>query len=120
MTALDLRAAAQQLHQAALAAVDPAEAVYKFLSRVGDQILVADRSYNLRDYDRVLLIGAGKAAVPMADAVSEVLRDRLSGGVIITKYHHVDRALPDEGHELRVAGPEAEPYEHGGRPPTMI
>ena len=44
----------------------------------------------------MFLIGAGKAAVPMADAVSEVLRDRLSGGVIITKYHHVDRPLPDQ------------------------
>ncbi len=95
MTDLDLRAAAQRLQQAALAAVDPAEAVYKFVSRVGDQILVTDRAYLLREFDRVLLIGAGKAAVPMADAVSEVLRDRLSGGVIITKYHHVDRALPD-------------------------
>ena len=95
MTELDLRAVAQQLQKAALAAVDPAEAVYKFMSRVGDQILIADRSYNLRDFDRVFLIGAGKAAVPMADAVSEVLRDQLSGGVLITKYHHIDRSLPD-------------------------
>jgi hydroxypyruvate reductase len=95
MANLDLAAVAQQLQQAALAAVDPAEAVYKFVSRVGDQILVADRSYNLREVDRVFLIGAGKAAVPMADAVSEVLRDRLGGGVIITKYRHVDRPLPD-------------------------
>ena len=95
MTDLDLHAAAHQLQQAALAAVDPAEAVYKFVSRVGDQLLVADRSYNLREFDRVFLIGAGKAAVPMADAVSEVLRDHLSGGVIITKYQHVDRPLPD-------------------------
>lgn len=96
MAELDLRAVAHQLQQAALAAVDPAEAVYKHVSRVGDQILVADCSYNLREFDRVLLIGAGKAAMPMADAVSEVLRDRLSGGVIITKYHHVDRLLPDQ------------------------
>jgi hydroxypyruvate reductase len=95
MPALDLRAVAQQLQQAALAAVDPAEAVYKFISRVGDQILVADRSYNLRSYDRVFLIGAGKAAVPMADAVSEVLHNRLDRGVIITKHQHVDRSLPD-------------------------
>ncbi len=93
-TDLDLRAAARQLQQAALAAVDPAEAVYQFVSRVGDQILVADRSYPLREFDRVFLIGAGKAAMPMADAVSEVLRDRLHGGVVITKYHHADRPLP--------------------------
>jgi len=94
-TDLDLRAAARQLQQAALAAVDPAEAVYQFVSRVGDQMLVADRSYPLREFDRVFLIGAGKAAMPMADAVSEVLRDRLNGGVVITKYHHADRPLPD-------------------------
>jgi hydroxypyruvate reductase len=95
MTDLDLRAAARHLQRAALAAVDPAEAVYKFVSRVGDQILVVDQSYNLREFDRVFLVGAGKAAMPMADAVSEVLRDRLNGGVIITKYQHADRALPD-------------------------
>jgi glycerate 2-kinase len=95
MSAIDLRAVAQQLQQAALAAADPAEAVYKFMSRVGDQILIADRSYDLREFDRIFLIGAGKAAVPMADAVSEVLRDRLDRGVIITKYHHADRPLPD-------------------------
>jgi hydroxypyruvate reductase len=86
---------ARHLQQAALAAVDPAEAVYHFASRVGDQILVADRAYSLREFDRVWLIGAGKAAVPMADAVCEVLRDHLHGGVIITKYQHVDRPLPD-------------------------
>ena len=96
MTEIDLRAVAQQLQQAALAAVDPAEAVYKFMSRVGDQILVADRSYPLREFERVFLIGAGKAAMPMSEAVSEVLRNHLKSGVIITKYHHVDRSLPDQ------------------------
>src|SRR5512147_2739742 len=95
MTDLDLRVAAHQLQRAALAAVDPAEAVYKLVSRVGEQILVADRPYNLREFDRVWLAGAGKAAMPMADALSEVLHERLSGGVIITKYHHADRELPD-------------------------
>lgn len=95
MIDLDLRAVAHQLQQAALAAVNPAEAVYRFVSRMGDQILVADRTYPLREFDRVFLIGAGKAAMPMADAVSEVLRDRLSNGVIITKYQHADRPLPD-------------------------
>ena len=95
MTEIDLPSVARQLQQAALAAVDPAEAVYKFVSRVGDQLLVADRSYSLREFERVVLIGAGKAAMPMADAVSEVLHDRLNSGVIITKYQHRDRALPD-------------------------
>jgi glycerate 2-kinase len=96
MTALDLRASAAQLLRAALAAVDPAEAVYRFVSRVGDRILIDGQAYALHDFDHVYLIGAGKAAVPMTEAIGEVLRDRLSGGVIITKYQHVDRSLPDQ------------------------
>lgn len=92
----DLRAMAAHLQHAALRAVDPAEAVYKFISRVGDQLLIDTHAYSLRNFERVFVVGAGKAAMPMADAVCEVLRDQLSGGVIITKYQHVDRALPDQ------------------------
>ena len=91
----DLRAIAAQLQQAALHAVDPAEAVYKFMSRIGDQLLVDSRAYALRNFERVFVVGAGKAAMPMADAVCEVLGDQLSDGVIITKYGHIDRSLPD-------------------------
>jgi glycerate 2-kinase len=91
----DLRAVAAQLLDAALRAVEPAKAVYNFVSRVGDQLLVDSRAYALRDFERVFVVGAGKAAMPMAAAVGDMLGDRLSGGVIITKYGHVDRALPD-------------------------
>ncbi len=89
-----LRSIAAQLQQAALEAVEPAEAVYRVLTRVGNSILVNDRAYDLGQYDRILIVGAGKASIPMADAVAEVLRDRLTGGVVITKYQHTDRSLP--------------------------
>jgi glycerate 2-kinase len=92
----DLRAVARQLQQAALAAVDPAEAVYRCVSRVGDRLLIDQQAYTLRDFDHIYLVGAGKAAMPMAEAIGEVLRDHLSGGAIITKYHHIDRPLPDQ------------------------
>ncbi len=95
-SSLDLRVIAAQLQHAALRAVDPAEAVYKFVSRVGDQILIDNHAYDLGGVDRVLVVGAGKASIPMADAVCEVLRDRLHRGVVITKYQHIDRSLPDQ------------------------
>lgn len=102
-TPLDLRAALARLQRAALRAADPAEAVYKAVSRVGDQLLVGDRAYFLRDFAGVHVVGAGKAAAPMAEAVSEVLRDDLTGGLIITKYGHIDRPLPDRI-QVREAG----------------
>lgn len=96
MTApLDLRTAATRLRHAALRAVDPAEAVYKTMSRVGDQLLIGQQAYSLPDFGHVYVVGAGKAAVPMAEAVCEVLRDNLTSGFIITKYGHIDRPLPD-------------------------
>ena len=86
---------AAQLQRAALAAVDPAEAVYHHLSRVSNRLLIDRQSYALPDYKDIYVVGAGKAAIPMADAVCEVLHDRISGGVIITKYGHADRQLPE-------------------------
>ncbi|HZY43494.1 MAG TPA: glycerate kinase [Anaerolineae bacterium] len=88
-----LRSVAALLQQAALEAVEPAEAVYRVLTRVGNSILVNDQAYDLTSFDRVVIVGAGKASIPMADAVAEVLRDRLTGGVVITKYQHTDRSL---------------------------
>lgn len=73
---------------AALQAVEPAHAVRRHLARRGEVLLAAGRTYDLRRLRHLWLIGAGKAAVPMAWAVAEVLGEDLSGGLIITKYGH--------------------------------
>ncbi len=70
---------------AALRAVDPATAVARFLEREGDLLFAGGRSYDLSRFRRVFLIGAGKAAAPMARAAARIIGDRLSGGMIITK-----------------------------------
>ena len=54
---------------AALEAVDPAAAVEQHLRREGDLLHVGNQTYDLTSYERVLLVGAGKAGVPMAPLV---------------------------------------------------
>jgi hydroxypyruvate reductase len=88
MPGRDLHAVATALQQAALAAVEPAAAVHQYVWREGDTLIVADRHYDLRDYERVFVLGAGKAAVPMATAIADALADRLTAGSIVTKYGH--------------------------------
>lgn len=83
------RRAALDVLVAALEAADPGKAVRRFLQRQGETLRVADRSYDLRSYDRVLVVGAGKAGAAMAAAVEEVLGDRVSEGVVNVKYGHV-------------------------------
>jgi hydroxypyruvate reductase len=88
MPGRDLHAVATALQQAALAAVEPAAAVHQYVRREGDTLIVADRHYDLRDYERVFIVGGGKAAVPMATAIADALADRLTAGSIVTKYGH--------------------------------
>ncbi len=72
----------------ALGSVDPGEAVRDNLSISGHSLLVEDREYDLRDIKRIKVVGAGKAAAPMARAVGDVLLDRVDGGLIIVKHGH--------------------------------
>jgi glycerate 2-kinase len=76
------------IFEAGLRAVDPAEAVSRAVREQGGRLLVADKAYRLDDYERVFVIGAGKAGAPMARAIEEVLGDRLADGWINVKYGH--------------------------------
>ncbi|TLN20509.1 DUF4147 domain-containing protein, partial [bacterium] len=68
---------------AALQAVDPQLAVLSALRQDGE--IVA----HLGASRRVLVVGAGKAAYPMALALEETLGERLSDGLMVTKDGHL-------------------------------
>jgi hydroxypyruvate reductase len=78
-------AAVTRILAAAIAAVEPAAAVRRYLRRDGAFLYAADQEYNLADFDRVFLIGAGKAGAPMTLAAADVIGDRLTGGVVVVK-----------------------------------
>jgi hydroxypyruvate reductase len=74
--------------QAALAAVEPGEAVRRALRRDGDRLTVGDRSFDLSAYERVIVVGAGKASAPMAAAVEDVLGEKVADGLVVVKHGH--------------------------------
>lgn len=72
----------------AIAAVSPDPAMRAALS-LEDSILTVDgRKYDLADYERIFVLGAGKASAAMAQTLEDMLGDRLHGGIIATKYDH--------------------------------
>ncbi|NTW59218.1 MAG: glycerate kinase [Nitrospirae bacterium] len=73
---------------AALAAVDPYRAVTRALRVEGSRVAAGGSVYDLNIFDRVLVIGAGKATASMAAAVEDVLGGRIDRGVIVVKYGH--------------------------------
>jgi glycerate-2-kinase len=68
---------------AALAAADPARIMRKHL-RLNRGILRADTlQFLLKDYQRIFVIGGGKASGYMAEEVEKLLGKRIAGGLVI-------------------------------------
>ena len=82
--------------ESALAAADPATAVRKTLLRNNEQLCIGGDTYDLDAYQHVYVVGFGKAATPMAEATLQIVGDRVTTGVIVTKYGHG----PDVGASL--------------------
>lgn len=82
------KAILRTIFQAGIEAVDPEAAVKYHFKRQNERLIVQEKSYHLIDFNRIVLVGAGKAAAPMAKAVEEVLADRLNEGHIVVKYDH--------------------------------
>ena len=86
-----MRKDALNIFHASLKAVDPVNAVKRFLKKNGNQLIVKDTTYNLNFYDNIYLIGFGKAAAAMARGVESVLGNDLKAGIISVKYGHLDK-----------------------------
>jgi len=82
----DLKDTCLAIFRAGLDAVDPREAVEGFLRLSENDLWVGERSYHLKDFKRIVVVGAGKACAPMAQAVEALLGERLAGGLVIVKY----------------------------------
>jgi glycerate 2-kinase len=71
---------ALQIFRAALLAADPYRAVLDHLSFDGRVLRLGRKRYDLSAFDRIQVIGAGKAAASMARAVERLLGRRITGG----------------------------------------
>jgi glycerate 2-kinase len=77
-----------KLITAALAAVDPYNAIQNHLQLDGDNLVIGKRVINLNDKD-IRCVAVGKGSVPMARSIHALLGDKISQGLVVTKYDHL-------------------------------
>jgi hydroxypyruvate reductase len=98
------RRQARAIFRAALAASDPAAAVRRHVRVIGETLVAGGRQYSLRGFERVWVVGAGKAAAAMAAALEGLLGKRIAGGLVNVKHGHMARLrrieLNECGHPL--------------------
>jgi len=95
----ELRRVALAIFNAAVRAVDPGEAIRRHFTREGPRVRIGEETIDLATVGEVVVVGCGKAAAPMAAAVEEILGDRITRGVVVTKYGHVQPTRLVQVHE---------------------
>lgn len=94
----------EKIMKAALNAVDPEGALLAKVRRVENTLRVNDKTLDLSQIDQIYVIGAGKAAEPMANGLIKLIGERLSRGLVITKDGHATRRFLRDNFEILEAG----------------
>ncbi len=97
----ELRALALRVARAGLEACDVGKATEQRVELTDAGIAVAGREYTLGPDSRVVVIGSGKATLPIAAALERILADRLEGGTVAVR--HGDETMALERIEVLVA-----------------
>jgi len=71
-----------------------------------DHLITSNSTYDLNEFKRIFIIGAGKAAVPMVKAIDEVLGGHITSGMVITKdvYLSADNTILERHIKILEAG----------------
>ena len=95
---------AVEIFQAGLRAAAPGAAIKSFCQLDGEILNVDGQGYDLNRFEKLFVLGAGKAAATMAKAIEEILGERISAGIITVKYGHLEKLkkvkIREAGHPL--------------------
>ena len=78
-----LAADGEAVWRAALAAIEPWRLVRDAVVREGDVVRIRGREFDLAARERVFVLSFGKAAAAMAEALADVLDERLTAGLAV-------------------------------------
>jgi len=99
-----LRKDAIAIFHAALVAANAANAVRRYLRIHSGYLEAGSRRFPLKDFNRVFLIAAGKAAIEMGAEVERIIGSHLSAGIVVTKHGHAALNLR-KGHVIEAGHP---------------
>ena len=112
----EMKRMAKTIFLKALSAVDPSKILKDRIRIEKDRLLIktegeSEKVFDLSGVNKIFLVGTGKASNSMTQAIEEIFGDRITRGMITTKYGH---QLPLKKTEIIEAGhplPDRKGYE---------
>ena len=95
----NLKEEALQLFKEGIKSVKPNQLLEKHFVLEENKLAITDidsntKKYYLDEYERIFVIGAGKASAAMANRIEAVLEEKINSGIVVTKY--------DFGEDLKI------------------
>jgi glycerate 2-kinase len=92
-TLQEMRGMSKAFFLKALSAVDPYQRLKAMVRIVGNRLIIgsneaSEKVLDLNGFEKIFLIGTGKASSSMAQALEELFGDRITRGLVTTKYGH--------------------------------
>ncbi|RZH66708.1 glycerate kinase type-2 family protein [Natrinema altunense] len=84
LAASEAREIALECVEAGIEAGHPRTVVHDTVALEGETLRIADATYDLREYDALVVLGGGNAAAHVTVALEAILGDRIDGGVVVT------------------------------------
>jgi glycerate-2-kinase len=94
--------------EALLDEVEPKKIVKSQIQLTNETLIVGEKSFDLSSFNNILIVGGGKASGFMAEALEEILGDRIKHGLIVvpkgtsgkyktkkTAFHEASHPIPD-------------------------
>lgn len=81
-----IKSHALEILASSIKSVHPATLFKQKIKYDGQVLNINKRSFDLKKYNEVIVVGAGKASAAMAYELESILTDMISGGLVITNY----------------------------------
>jgi glycerate 2-kinase len=112
----EMKRTAKAIFSKALSAVDPSKILKERIRIERDRLSIkmqgdSEKIFDLKAFHKIVVVGTGKASSSMARAIEELFGERMTKGVITTKYGHL---LPLKQTQIIEAGhpiPDRKGYE---------
>ncbi|MEM3591947.1 MAG: glycerate kinase [Candidatus Bathyarchaeia archaeon] len=116
----------------AIESVDPKNLIYSKVKVHNEKLMVEDKIFDLKSFKKIFVVGGGKASGYMAEAIEDVLGERIEEGLVVVpqgtsgrfktrfvRLHEAKHPIPDES-SVEGAGRIMEIAEKAGEDDLII